>query len=84
MRQTISLRQSVFNQIAEAAREERISPSRLMAQAIEDFLTRRQNRSDTQRLNEAYADTPDEEERELTQAAMRLHRRVLELEGDEW
>ncbi len=84
MRQNISLRQSVFNQIAEAAREERISPARLMAQAIEEYLQRRQNRRDFQRLNACYADGPTEEEREWQRFALESHRRILEKEGDEW
>ncbi|NOT60834.1 MAG: hypothetical protein HOP19_11495 [Acidobacteria bacterium] len=84
MRQTISLRQSVFNQIAEAAREERISPSRLIAQAIEDFLQRRQNRRDAQRLDEAYADGPTEEEREWLRFAWESHCRIFQATGNEW
>ena len=84
MRQTISLRQSLFAQIAETARELRISPNRLMAQAIEEFLQRRQNRRDAQRLDEAYADGPTEEEREWLRFALESHRRILEKEGDEW
>ena len=84
MRQTISLRQSLFHQIAETARELRISPSRLMAQAIEEFVQRHQNRQYLQQINEAYADAPDEEEQELSRAALRMHRRLLSAEEDQW
>jgi hypothetical protein len=86
MRQTISLRQSVFDQIAEDAREKRISPARLMAQAIEEYVQHQQNKRMQQQLDEAYADGPTEEERAYQRAAFESYCRLVakEAQEDKW
>jgi hypothetical protein len=85
MQQTISLRESVSQQVAETARELQTTPDRLMTQAIEEFLQRHENQRLHQQLNDAYATPPDEDEQELLQASLRLHRQLLAAEGeDSW
>ena len=77
----VSLRKPLFDRTDALARKLKIPRSHLVAMALEDFLRRQETAELVERINAAYADGEDEEEREFRQR-MLLHARTL-LEG-EW
>ena len=70
----ISLPAEVFHEVELAAREMGIARSQLVALALDRFLTRRRRERLLREINEAYADSPDEEEQRLLEAWRRQHR----------
>ena len=76
------LSQSLIEQAEAVANDMKISPERLFALAIEDFIQRHRNRQLMEQMNEAYKNGPDPEDQELL-----LHMRCVQrklLEDDEW
>ncbi len=86
MQLTISLSESLSQQAAEIASELSLTPNRLITQAFEEFVQRRQNQRDQQRLDECYADGPTEEERTYQRAAFVSYCRLVakEAQEDKW
>lgn len=78
----IVLNQQLLDRLNAAASEMKISQSGLVALAVEEFLQRQQTRQLVDRLNEAYKDGPDEEEREWLKHSQKAYRKTLEAE--EW
>jgi predicted transcriptional regulator len=76
----ISLSEPLLEQVEALAQEMRISLNRLFSLALEEFIQRQQNRQLFEKINEAYADGPDEEEREWLTHARESYRRLLENE----
>ena len=74
VRATISIQQSLFEEVNALAQELGVSRSRLFALAAEDFIQRHQNRQLLEAINDAYADLPDPEEQALRR---RICRRLL-------
>jgi metal-responsive CopG/Arc/MetJ family transcriptional regulator len=74
----VSLQKSLFEQVEALAGEMKISRSRVFALALEDFVRRHQNRQLLERINAAYADTPDPAEDALRRRMRRHHRRIVE------
>ncbi|MCL1467826.1 hypothetical protein [Argonema galeatum] len=74
----ISLPESLFKQAEAVAEELKVSRSRLMALALEEFIRRRQNLQLLEKINAAYADPPDEEEQTMLRTISRYHRRIVE------
>ncbi len=72
----ISIRKPLFQQAEGMARKLKVSRSRLFVIALEDFLARQQNRELYERVNAAYADEPDEEEKRLSRKRRASHRRL--------
>ena len=66
----VSIESTLFEQAERTAREMQISRSRLYNLALEDYLRHRENQELLRRLNEAYADDLDEEERAFLHAGM--------------
>lgn len=58
----------------------KVSRSRLVAIALEEFIRRHQNRQLLEKINRAYADFPDEEEQALDRRLRRQHRQIAETE----
>lgn len=54
----------------------KVSRSRLMALALEEFIRRHQNRQLLEKINAAYEDDPDEEEQDLYRRLHRQHRKI--------
>lgn len=77
----ISLKESLFRQVADVAEEMQVPRSRLFVVAMEEFLERRRNRRLLEAINAAYATEADEEQ-QLVAAGMRRKQRAL-VEG-EW
>lgn len=75
----ISLEESLFEQAENAARELKVSRSRLFAMAIEEFLRRHENRKLLAAIN-ASVESPDPEERAV-RSALRQRQRSR-MEGD--
>ncbi|HEX5081487.1 MAG TPA: hypothetical protein VFY40_05545 [Blastocatellia bacterium] len=76
----ISLSEPLLEQVEALAREMKISLDRLFSLALEEFIQRQQNRQLVDKINEAYADGPDEEDREWLAHARESYRRLLESE----
>lgn len=72
----ISVPREVFRQGERLARRLRVTRSRLYTKAMEDFLRRHENEELLARINDAYADGPDPEEKEWLQAAARQAARL--------
>ena len=78
----ISLDRSLLARIDAAAVELSLSRSRFLARAAEELVRKLENRKLLARINEAYADGPDEEEREQQRGMWEMQRRQLRKE--EW
>lgn len=77
----ISLDEGLFAEADALAEEMRISRSKLIALAVEEFILRHQNQELLDQINEAYADETDEGERIRLQGMRRRHRAVIETES---
>jgi len=77
----ISIDENLFKKAERLAREMRVSRSRLIAQAVEEFLRRHENLRLLQRINGAYETEPDSEERRLLHQAKRAMREVTGRDG---
>lgn len=78
----ISLNPSLLDRLKAMALEMKISQTKLLALAVEEFLERQQTRKLVDSINQAYQDGPDEEDREWLAFAQESMRR-LNLE-DPW
>lgn len=67
----VSLDENLLERIDRAARELRLSRSRLLARAAEQFLADHENRALVERLNRAYSVQPTAEEAELRRQRLR-------------
>jgi len=76
----ISLKEPLFQRADALARELNVSRSRLFALAIEQLLERYDTLALLQNLNDAYQDSPTEEEALILEAMSRLQ---IELIGEE-
>ena len=74
----ISIQQSLFEQAEDMARKMRVSRSRLFVLALEDYISRQQNRELLAQIDAAYADKPDLAEKALHRKMRRVHRRMVE------
>jgi metal-responsive CopG/Arc/MetJ family transcriptional regulator len=77
----ISLPESLFEQAEALSSELKVSRSRLMAIALEEFIRRHQNQQLLEKINSAYADFPDEEEQTIHAQLRHQHRKIAE---EEW
>jgi metal-responsive CopG/Arc/MetJ family transcriptional regulator len=74
----ISLRPPLLSQIDASAKELGLSRSAFLAAAAEELIQKLENRKLLSQLDEAYADAPDQEERELQERMRDLRRRQVE------
>ncbi len=74
----ISLHKSLFEQAENLARKMKVSRSRLLVLALEDYIKRQENRELLAQINAAYAGEPDAEEQALRRKQRRQHRRIVE------
>ena len=68
----ISMRKDLFQQANTLARKMKISRSRLIETAFEEFARRKKTQEIVDSLNEFYATGPDPEEEKIRQAMWRL------------
>jgi metal-responsive CopG/Arc/MetJ family transcriptional regulator len=74
----ISLPKSLFERAESVAEEMKITRSHLMALALEEFISRRQNQQLLDKINAACAEPPDEEEQAQRRSILKLHRQIVE------
>jgi len=74
----ISIQEALFEQAETMARKMRVSRSRLFVLALEDYLSRQQNRELLAQINAAYAEKPDPAEKTLHRKMRGIHQRVVE------
>ena len=77
----ISLHENLFKQAESMAHEMKLSRSRLVATALEEFIKRHQNRQLLDRINEAYRGQADDSERKYLRKMNRRHRKLID---DRW
>jgi len=65
MKTAISVPDALMEEADEAARDLGLSRSRLIADALRDYLRKRRATRITQQLNQAYSDVPGADERRL-------------------
>ena len=76
----ISMQESLFEGIETLAHEMHVSRSYLVAMAVRDFLRRQQNQQLLQRLNNAYGNPPDLEERRYKENVRTRHKKLVRKE----
>lgn len=74
----ISIQESLFEEADALARKMKVSRSRLLALALEEYLRRERDRELIRRIDEAYEDYPDSSELEQQRGMRRLQREVVE------
>ncbi len=74
----VSLQQSLFEQVEAVAREMRTSRSRVVQLALEEFVSRYENRQLLARINTAYEGTADTSELALRRRMRQQHRKIVE------
>ena len=74
----ISLQEDLFEQAEAIAAEMKISRSRLIAIALEEFIRRHQNRILLEKINAAYGDISDPETSASISTISRHHRSIIE------
>jgi hypothetical protein len=79
----ISVSSDLLDRAEAVAHEMKISRSKLVSLALEEFFQRRQTRELVESINQAYQAGPDEEDREWLRLSQQAYRKVLEKE-DEW
>lgn len=72
----ISLQKSLFEQAEKLARKMKVSRSRLFVLALEQYIQQQESRQLLAKINAAYAEEPDEDERLYRQKARQQHRRI--------
>jgi metal-responsive CopG/Arc/MetJ family transcriptional regulator len=73
----ISLQKPLFEELERLARQMRVSRSRLLALALEEFIRRRENQQLLEKMNQAYDDAPDDAELMRLRKMRLLHRKVV-------
>ncbi len=76
----ISLERNLFLRAEEFANSQKVSRSRVVALALEEYLRRQENLALLERINASYDDTPDPEEEKHLKAAQRSFLKV----ADRW
>lgn len=72
----ISLQKSLFEQAEKLARKMKVSRSRLFVLALEQYIQQQESRQLLAKINAAYAEEPDEDERLYRQKTRQQHRRI--------
>jgi len=80
----VSIEESLFREAEAWAGRLGISRSRLFAEAVQEYVRRRENEELLRRLNEAHADGLDEEEQEHLDRMWAYQARLLDETGNEW
>lgn len=80
----VSIEESLFEAAEAWAGKLGISRSRLFAEAVREYVRRRENEELLRRLNEAHADGLDEEEQEHLDRMWAYQARLLDETGNEW
>lgn len=77
----ISLNEELFLKVNQLAGELHISRSKVFTLAVQDYVKKQENQALLARLNEAYGDSPSEEERKISKSMGRKQKRLIERES---
>lgn len=77
----ISLDEELFNKVNKLANDLHVSRSRLFTIAVKEYLKKQENQSLLAKLNEAYGDYPDDEEKKVSQSMRAKHSKIIEQES---
>ena len=78
----ISLQKPLYEEATKLARKLKIPRSRLVSNALTDYLRRRETQALIDGLNAAYADGLDPGDKKMLDAALRMQ--AKRTQGDEW
>jgi metal-responsive CopG/Arc/MetJ family transcriptional regulator len=78
----ISLDEELFHKATRAARKQRLSRSRFMARALEEYFQRQENQELLERINASYSGDTDDGDRAVLESAR--HRMGKRLKQDRW
>jgi metal-responsive CopG/Arc/MetJ family transcriptional regulator len=74
----ISLPKALFDQADALARRLKISRSRLLSLALEEYLQHHTNKQLRERIDAAYGEEPDPAEQALRERMLAVHREIVE------
>jgi metal-responsive CopG/Arc/MetJ family transcriptional regulator len=77
----ISIPKTLFEETNKLAEELKLSRSRVVTMAIQEYLKRHKNRALLEQLNRVHADGLDKDDHELVERMFISHKRFLEDEG---
>jgi metal-responsive CopG/Arc/MetJ family transcriptional regulator len=77
----ISLDEELLRKVNSIASDLHISRSKVFALAVQDFLKVRENQSLLARLNKAYEDFPDKDEKAISKTMRLKHGKIVERES---
>ena len=77
----ISLNEELFLKVNQLADDLHISRSKVFTLAVQDYVKKQENQALLARLNEAYEDSPDGEERKISKSMGRKQKRLIERES---
>ena len=75
---TITLKKSLVDEMEAIAQEMKISPSRLLMLAVQDFIERHQNQKLLDEINAAQGDELDEQESIRSKQILHQYRKLIE------
>jgi predicted transcriptional regulator len=78
----ISLSSSLVEKVESLTRELNISQNQLFSNAVEEFIERHETKRMSAAINEAYKDSPDEEDRAIQREIQEYHRKLMR--DEEW
>jgi metal-responsive CopG/Arc/MetJ family transcriptional regulator len=77
----ISIDESLFEQIRKLSEEIKLSRNQIFSQAVKYFIDKKNNLELVRRINTAYSDILDEEERDRLKKSKRKYKEILK---EEW
>lgn len=80
MKTAVSIPDDIFEELSKAAEEENTSRSRLLTEAVRDFLEKRRNRQMLKILNDVYSEPETAEEKKERRAGKASYARNLRRE----
>jgi metal-responsive CopG/Arc/MetJ family transcriptional regulator len=78
----VSLPKALFERAEDLASKMRVSRSKLMALALQEYVSRAENQRLLQRINEAVREAMDEDDEQFLQASAVQMARIAEAEAD--
>jgi predicted transcriptional regulator len=77
----ISLNEELFLKVNQLAEYLHISRSKVFTLAVQDYVKKQENQALLARLNEAYANSPADEERKIAKSMRRKQKKLIERES---
>lgn len=77
----ISIDEKLLIKVNRLSNDLHVSRSRVFTMAVQDYLKKQENQSLLAQLNEAYEDSPDEEEKGISKSMQIKHNKMVEQES---